>query len=499
MARIHEQGVASTLQPTSILKDASSLIFSFFLCSAITLLFVLTSERQFLHWFVLPVTLCGVIIGVDAIDWFRHRLDTFDPIGIVGIFGFHFFFLAPLLHILWDHQLLYIQSVEDWRPWLGYMGILNFVGLLFYRASRTVFKPQSRSPVKIWQFDLRLLPIVLLFAVLITAGLQFLVYQQFGGISGYLNTFEETILGSTGFTGFGTLFAISESFPLLLLISYAIIARNRPHWRSWLVILCVLAIFFFIRILFGGLRGSRSNTLFVMVWALGVVHLYIRPVPRKIVYLGVVFSLGFMYLFGFFKNVGSDAFTLLQDPGRFVQLEQTTKRTLQVTLLSDLGRADIQAYVLYRLTDSSVNYRYGYGISYVSGLLTPIPDVLWSQQLTTKVDLGSNVLYGDSPYLSSFRRSSRIYGLAGEAMLNLGPFAVPFSFILLGLLVSRVHHWLHMWSANDTRRVLLPFLILLCLLVLTNDTDNNAVFLVKQSLVPFLVIWISSKTIRGTS
>src|SRR5438105_2972817 len=37
------------------------------------------------HWFIVPVYLVGVLIGVDGVRWLTGRLDAFDVAGIVGI------------------------------------------------------------------------------------------------------------------------------------------------------------------------------------------------------------------------------------------------------------------------------------------------------------------------------------------------------------------------------------------------------------------------------
>src|SRR5258708_24048940 len=95
-----------------------SLAMSFLLCTSTVCGFLIACERT-AHWFLVPVLLCGVLIGIDAVDWFRGRLDIFDPAGIIGLLGVHFFFLAPLLHVTWDSWMRYINPPPDWRGWLG--------------------------------------------------------------------------------------------------------------------------------------------------------------------------------------------------------------------------------------------------------------------------------------------------------------------------------------------------------------------------------------------
>ena len=84
------------------------------------LVVALCATRQCAHWFVIPVFACGVVICHDAVDWIRGKLDPFDPVGLLGIFGVHFFFVAPLLHVLWDWWLVERDiRPDDLRPGWG--------------------------------------------------------------------------------------------------------------------------------------------------------------------------------------------------------------------------------------------------------------------------------------------------------------------------------------------------------------------------------------------
>lgn len=483
-------------RPERLLTNWRSIVIAFYICLFVALAFILADAEKFLHWFIVPVTLCGALIGADAVQWLRGRLDTFDPVGLLGLFGLHFFFLAPLLIVAWDYQLLYVPPLDDWRPWLGQMALLNLAGLALYRLSRHWIKPPSPGqPRRVWRLDGELFTIVLLFALVITFALQLAVYQQFGGLAGYINTFEERYIGEAGgFTGFGALFAISESFPYLFMLGYVVWARRKGGgWRAWGVVLFMLLVFFVVRLFFGGLRGSRSNTLFAMFWALTAIHVWLRPVPRRIFYGGAIFALLFMYVMGFYKAVGLDFVEVLQNPSSASQLEQETDRTFRAALLSDLSRAEIQPYLLAVLADPFSDYRYRWGSTYIGGLFTPVPRALWPTKPPTKVEAGSEAQHGSASFSrSGTLRSSRVYGLAGEAMLNFTPLAVPFTFVAWGLVVGWVQARFTIWPSDDTRRLLLPQLVLLCFIVLTADSDLITVFLVQQGLVMFLVIWLSS-------
>src|ERR1700723_96184 len=66
-----------------------------------TLIFLLWN-RAVIHWFIVPVMLCGVLTGVDIVRWLPGRLDLFDPGTIIACIAFYLFFISPLLHLAWE-------------------------------------------------------------------------------------------------------------------------------------------------------------------------------------------------------------------------------------------------------------------------------------------------------------------------------------------------------------------------------------------------------------
>jgi hypothetical protein len=73
-------------------RPIDSFVISVYVCALTLAIFVALSD-QFWHWFVIPVLMAGVLIGIDAVDWARGKMDLFDPIGLSGAFGWFFFFL----------------------------------------------------------------------------------------------------------------------------------------------------------------------------------------------------------------------------------------------------------------------------------------------------------------------------------------------------------------------------------------------------------------------
>lgn len=472
----------------------NSVFVSFFICILTVVGFLQTSE-QFLHWFLIPITLSGILIGIDAVNWLRGRLNIFDPVGILGLLGFHFFFLTPLLHVSWDIWLVYVTPPPDWRPWLGGMAILNLLGIWVYRIFRNPgLTGENQSEKTVWRIEQqRFLPI-LCFSLTLSAVLQILVYQRFGGLTGYINAATDVVGRGEAFAGTGLLFVLSESFPILAMMGFAAYARKNKSMRTQPVLVVVLIIFLVLQIFFGGLRGSRSNTVWALFWAAGIIHFWIRPISKKEISLGLVLLVLFMYMYGFFKAAGLEGVgTALEGQEARASLTEKTGRSWQGLILQDLGRSDIQAFLLYRLMRHDTDYEYAWGRTYVAAVSILIPAAIWPERPENKSKEGTDAQYGMGSYAPGIWVSSKIYGLAGETMLNFGPFVVPFAFVLLGVVVGRVRRWLFTWEATDTRLLLLPMLVNFSFAILVSDADNLVFFMMKRGTLPFLVLLMSCK------
>ena len=127
--------VLSENRDGSAVKEIGSGAIACCVSTALVMAFVAASDRC-LDWFLLPVWCCGVLIGTDAVDWIRGRVSLFDPIGILGLLGVHFFFLAPLLHVAWGFWMVDAVPSPGWHYWLAGMALVNLLGLLAYRLGR---------------------------------------------------------------------------------------------------------------------------------------------------------------------------------------------------------------------------------------------------------------------------------------------------------------------------------------------------------------------------
>jgi hypothetical protein len=466
----------------------SSAVISVFVVALISG-FLMASSEQFNHWLILPVSGCGMLIGIDAVDWLRGKLDVYDPVGVVGLFGTHFFYIAPLLHIRWGLYIGDVAPPPDWRDWLGAMAVLNFLGLVAYRVCRARSeRDRARRSNRFWEIDRSLILLITPVLLVVAAIAQFLVYTQFGGIDGYMNAAAS---GTNPFGGMGWIFMISESFPILSAIFVITIARER-EW-SWPWIGAALLSLIAIQSVFGGLRGSRSQTVSALFWVVGCVHFFIRPVSRKVVAVGCIFLMLFMYFYGFYKSVGTDAMQAFNGADERAQLSQRTGRTFESALLGDLGRADVQAYVLYRLWKDPADVRYAWGRTYVAAVSLLIPRSILPTRPETILREGTEIQSGPGTYVPEVWWSTRVYGIGGEAMLNFGAAGVPVAYGILGIFLGRFRRAIRGLSPGDARLLLAPFGVYLAITALGGDSDNFVFGAVKDGLIPGLLIWIATQ------
>ncbi|PZE20475.1 hypothetical protein [Paenibacillus xerothermodurans] len=462
--------------------------FAFMILVLILLLQAATND-EFVHWFIIPVFLCGMTAAIDVVNWLSGKFLLFDPAGLLGIFSLHFFFLAPIMHVNAGYWLPYVfTTVDDWRPWVGGMAFLNFVGLIIYRIFRNGNFTQKNATL--WELNKKQFLMLAGIALFVSGLLQAYVYFISGGILGYIRLYTES---RESFNGMGWIFMLSESFPILALMAYVIWAQDKKWVKKWAVIFLVLVVFFLLKLLFGGLRGSRSNTIWGLIWAVGIIHIWIRPFTKKILILALIPLVLFMYIYGFYKAAGLDGLSAFLQGGTARQaVESQNNRGLETTLLGDLGRTDVQAYLLYQAFHNT-SYEYALGRTYVGTLCLLIPSFIWQDRPQTKVKEGTQILYEieSSSYTGSIT-SSRIYGLAGETLLNYGWAAIPFSFILLGIYVRRIRCLLLKLKQCDARLLVYPFLMTTCLLLLGSDSDNMLFIFIKNGFLPFLVIFLSS-------
>src|SRR5437868_1302172 len=223
---------------------------------ALTLFFMAWSKPT-THWFLLPSIACGILAGVDIVRWLRGELDLFDPRTGIACLAFHGFFLAPILHVVWDRfGVGDLTLFGDMRTWLGAMGWLNAFGLLAYRMAQKWTFDHAKPSQKHWQVNRRRFYPLFTFALLLSAiGLGAFLWQL-QGISGLIEAYEEN---QVAFVGKGWLLVFAWPFAVLsfIVLVFALTDRQkraRRHLLSAIVLLSLVGIGHFLLL---GWYGSR--------------------------------------------------------------------------------------------------------------------------------------------------------------------------------------------------------------------------------------------------
>lgn len=480
-------------------NDGTSRLLAAFLSAAIAFCFMV-ANHGLIHWFIIPVTVCGVIIGIDLVEWLRGRIGLLDPNGLLGLLGYHFFFLAPLLMVIWNYRMKYLpDQPEDYRSWLGGMAILNCAGLLIYRWTRKksalrILRSQLRKPIRsMWKIEPKRFWVLFSLFTVVSCGTQIWIFISLGGIRGYMNMYTNWLAGQDLFRGTALVFSVAESFPILLMIGIAVWARNKQKsWFTLASLFCVLAV---LELVAGGLRGSRGNVIWSLFWIAGMVHLYIRRLPRVVALIAICALYGFVSLYAAYKLHGTNLLDQLALSGDYTSTISDTAEGPATVLVGDFSRSDVQAYLLYKITNQQIP-EYALGQSYLGALTMLIPHTLWENRPPTVVKWTTNAEYGTGAYESGYLQSSRIYGIAGEAMLNFGPIGLLLAYAVFGALVARIRVFMRTLQSGDSRLLMIPFVINSLFLLLLSDSDNCVFYLVKYGLMPVSLIILTSSYLK---
>ncbi|MFN7993899.1 MAG: hypothetical protein U0Q18_09875 [Bryobacteraceae bacterium] len=447
----------------------------------------------------------------DALPLFADTTNNlFEPVAVVGLFGTYFFFGAPLLHVVSDYWFTWLPWTPkdipaDWRPWLGAMALLNIAGLCVYKMTCRWFVRMSlrRRPPLPRVLDRRSIAVYAVPFLALTAAIQVYVYYRLGGLTGFVASFSRNRNGQASeFEGLGSMFVLGAGFPAIVAIVGMTLFKRHCVKLGPLGLAAATGVMFGLVLIFGGLYGSRGNTVFSIILILGMYHLTVKPLSKRWLLGAAVCGMAFMYVYGFYKanpflfTQPAELLRVLSSSDSRSDLEQHSRRTGTGVLLGDLGRSDVQAFLLYRMMEDAASIEYANGRTYTDGAINFIPNRIIGYRPPGKLKYGTNVVYGAGTY-SPTRQSVQIYGLAGEMMLNFGVATAPLSFVLLGAAVAYARTLMLRLPRGDPWRYLIPIVSIGCVVVLGCDLDNVIFFLIQHALVPFIFIGLCSVRLPG--
>src|SRR5262249_11931728 len=153
-------------------------------------------------------------------------------------------------HVALDSWLWEVDPPPDWRPWLGWIAVLNLVGIVIYRA--IVAHMETRNgvagmPPALWAPRLGTLVPLLFGTIVLGVLIQIAIYAAYGGISGYVSAYETQ---QAGFLGATWAIMVAGRVPLLALMVAALYLRERREVPSWIMLGMVLLGFTFLQLFF---------------------------------------------------------------------------------------------------------------------------------------------------------------------------------------------------------------------------------------------------------
>jgi hypothetical protein len=203
---------------------------------------------------------------------------------------------------------------------------------------------------------------------------------------------------------------------------------------------------------------------------------------------GLILLIVFMYFYGFYKEKGRAGFEVLRSPAMWMQ-PKGYHRDLKGLLLGDLARADSNAFILRNLVKDPGDYDYRWGLTYAGALAVLVPKYFWPDRPEFKVDAGTEAQLGKMTKW----RSSRVYGLSGEALLNFGPLGVVPMFAIFGGLLGCYRRKLTSWEPSDSRLFLAPLFAIFVATGLVGDSDNLVFAAITEGTLVCAAVFLASR------
>lgn len=417
----------------------------------------------------------------------------FSPRSIFFTYGLVFFFIVPLLQTSWDYwpSIPYFTEKEKWiTRWLS----VHLLSLPFFYLGTKIPTMKDTSKYEICPNKALKYGTILIIVCCVS---QLYVFYSFGGISGYIASYEsrlaESIQENNPFAGYGMLFTLSESTPKLLAILLILKLQNSQNPGDKRKLILYSAVLLLAAIIFGGLRGSRSNIIWVMFWFSALYYIKIRSLKKSEIILGLAFVAVFMSFYSYFKYGGTEGVKSLLNQNQtqdFLLEARSIESPLKLVLVRDIGRADVQAYT-YQLY-SRGEYDHSLGRSLYAGAVSFLPAALVPHKPESFTKEKTEIFWGKGTY-SENSYSTLLLGLSGEFFVNFGYLGVPLYFLVFGLIVSYAARIYKKRSSKAPSTYIYPVLLLILIQFFIADSNVITQFSFKYLLLPVVLLTLSLK------
>ncbi|HUT29792.1 MAG TPA: hypothetical protein VMX13_08370 [Sedimentisphaerales bacterium] len=441
------------------------------------------------HWCLIPLLLCGAVAGPDLIAWFRKELDGLDPKALVAAHIYLTCFVAPLLHLSFE---AYGEDfyVSGWADYFGYMACFNFAGIILYKLVHNILFKRTRPVNSFWKMQPGKFIYAFVPVLAISLGASAAITLFFGGLIKRAGVLSLSA-GAEEYSGYlSVLLMLGDPTVSLIVMTviYWLYQKNHDKPRSLGLVMILIMFAFILQFLLVGRRGSRSDIVVAVAALGGIIHYRLRPFSPKLILLGMFAVVMFVYLYGFYKFLGPRGWEAFYSTQARTQMKYELGGNSPLATVLNRAKSDVQAFLLFRLAEYKGQYEPVHGRTYAMAVLTFIPRAIWkTKPVSIKTEAGTAI-----QGYSSIRVSRRVYGLAGEAMLNFGYWGIVPAFLVFGMFLGWFRKKVATMEPSDSRFFLIPFVVLTCGLVLGSDSRNLVFGLLKMGVLPFLVVFIGS-------
>lgn len=454
MLRSHEilnsDNVTMPVKSDISVSDRLLIVFTFIGCiSSVSILALLYEDYRLIHPFALFGSLNAALLAPIIRRWLNNKMGFFHPLGLFAVYGVHMFFVVPILWILTGASMPpWLNNPPDWRVWFFLTNLL-YLPTVFSALFLTVSSRQHGSSNEAITCEAnRYLGAVIVLAIpMLIISLLIWIYTLWshGGINGLiLIHYRSVFLGEHNLSkGLGVFMFASGWVSVLLALCYVGLTKlkkrneNQHFDLKHLLIWTGLTSIFSIQLWF----GSRSSLLFTIISIMALHEgLGWKIQTRKFVSYILFLFLPFLFLWGFYKDLGREFIEYMKN-AQFHQIVAESRRSWSTLIMGDLTRMDIQSYLLFKYLDDNPTYRLRWGKTYIYSLVYgTIPRAIWKDKpdAPERVNAGTDLLFFEGAHKIS--KSSRVYGLAGEGLLNFGVLGFMFLPLLWIFFVRWAYH-----------------------------------------------------------
>ncbi|MEP1444771.1 MAG: hypothetical protein ABJK37_01480 [Paraglaciecola sp.] len=481
---------------------SKSLMYSICLSLSIGFCLMMVFGREaFSLTFVFGILSTSVILD-DVVKILRGKRDLLDPALLIGVVGTFLFLISPVSQMAWDYWP-FLQNMNEHAVWIDTWAGLNFLGLLIYKwSSSTSFKKTNPrmsnvNGMRRWNFlDARFRIVAPAFLGMCFLA-QLIIYISFGGISGFVNAFTQrqeygALSGNDPFEGMGLIMLVAESFKYIFAMYVIYLIRKSGRFQSnnaFLLVMAILAITF---IFFGGLRGSRSATLFPLFFAAGMYHYYVRKLDTTLIAFGAVITILFSVSYYWYKIAGLQGIEAIYNVEARSSFHSQRQDANQYMISRDLGRMDFQSLALKNIATGE--NAPSFGRTYLVAIFSSIPKSIIPFNPPQITKEKTELLHGEGTYIHNApRQTTLVLGQFGEAIVNFGPLGGLAFYFLLGRWVYMVRHLAKKLHASDVRRLFLPVLNFMPVLMLITDMNVILYQLTRYLTLPIILFLVCAK------